>query len=223
MLTQNKPGGAGVTTAGNLPPNPNQFPNQFYGPANFGQPAFGLNYGPSFPYNPYGGAMAPQYAPQYNPYPQPPAFGYNPPFQPPLQTLAPYQPFQSFAQPQPLATPQEFGAYLNSIQQQYNTYVSFVNLCIVLFPLYLIDYSANIKLRFYLFIQNVSNGKISKIDKNYLVEEALHSLRLEQQPLLALILGQLSTKLSMRHFPFFYFFSLHNTQYASTVQFSYCS
>lgn len=164
MLTQNKPGGAGVTTAGNLPPNPNQFPNQFYGPANFGQPAFGLNYGPSFPYNPYGGAMAPQYAPQYNPYPQPPAFGYNPPFQPPLQTLAPYQPFQSFAQPQPLATPQEFGAYLNSIQQQYNTYVSFVNLCIVLFPLYLIDYSANIKLRFYLFIQNVSNGKISKID-----------------------------------------------------------
>lgn len=128
MLTQNKPGGMGVTTAGSLPPNPNQFPNQFFAPPpNFAQPAFGLNYGPSFPYNPYG-----TMPPQYTPYPQPPAFGYNPPFQPPpLQTLAPYQPFQPFAQQ--LATPQEFGAYLNSIQQQYNTYVSFVNMCMVLF------------------------------------------------------------------------------------------
>lgn len=103
-----------MTTAGNIPPNP----NQFFGPSNFGQPAFGLNYGPSFPYNPYG-TMSP---PPFSPYPQPPAFGFNSPFQP-LQTLPPYQPFQPFAAP--LATPQEFSAYLNSIQQQYNTYVSF--------------------------------------------------------------------------------------------------
>lgn len=121
MLTQNKPGGVGVPIAGTIPPNPNQFPNQFYAPASFGQPsfgqpAFGLNYGPSYPYNPYGTMV-----PQYTPYPQPPAFGFNPPFQP-LQPLAPYQPFQPFSSP--LATPQEFGAYLNNIQQQYNTYVS---------------------------------------------------------------------------------------------------
>lgn len=143
MLTSTRPGGVGVTTGGAIPPNPNQFPNQFpnqalnpfYGPASFGQPAFGMNYGPSFPYNPYGTMMPP-----YTPYPQPPAYGFNSPFQP-LQTLSPYQPFQPL-QPfsQPLATPQEFGAYLNGIQQQYNTYVSCQCATLFLLILPMIDY-----------------------------------------------------------------------------------
>lgn len=120
MYTQNKPGGVGITTAGSIPPFPNQGP--FYGPANFGQPAFGVNYGPSFPYNPYG-SMPPPFTP-YPQYPQQPAFGgFNPPFQP-LQPFTPYQPFQPISSP--LATPQEFGAYLNTLQQQYNTYASFI-------------------------------------------------------------------------------------------------
>lgn len=126
MYTQNRPGGVGVTTAGNIPPYPNQAP--FYGPANFGQPAFGLNYGPSYPYNPYG-----TMPPAFSPYPQPPAFGFNSPFQP-LQPIAPYQPFQPIQSP--LATPQEFGAYLNSIQQQYNTYVSFQYASLIIFLFY---------------------------------------------------------------------------------------
>lgn len=116
QYTQSKPGGVmGPTIVGQLPPNPNQNPfqnpNQFYGPSNFGQPTFGVNYGPSFPY----GTMQPP----FTPYPQAPAFGFNSPFQP----LPPYQPFQPFSSP--LATPQEFTAYLNSIQQQYNAYVLF--------------------------------------------------------------------------------------------------
>lgn len=111
--TQNKPGSVPIIATGNLPPNsipPNSIP-PYFGPANFGQPSFG--YGPSYPFNPYGSM-----APAFTPYPQQPAFGFNSPFQP-LQPLSPYQPFNTFLTP----TPQEFSAYLNAVQQQYNTYV----------------------------------------------------------------------------------------------------
>lgn len=152
--TQNKPGGIPVTTQGNIPPNAGP---PFFGPANFGQPAFGLNYGPSFGYNPYGSMSA-----AFAPYPQPPAFGFNSPFQP-LQPLPPYQPIQPY-QPfaSPLATPQEFSAYLNNIQQQYNTYVCSINFIVAS----LISYK-NLKIRFFLFtFTRNSKLKFPKRNKN---------------------------------------------------------
>jgi len=122
--TQNKPGGGGsVTQSGGFPgqlgPN-QQGPNQqgpYYGPANFGQqPGFGVNYSPAgFPYGPYGGQ------PAFQPFPN--NFGFNAPFQPfqqPFQPFQPIQPIQPFSPYQsPLATPQEFTQYLNTLQQQY--------------------------------------------------------------------------------------------------------
>lgn len=119
--TSTKPGGGGFTQqSGNFPNNPN------FGPIGqpLGQPGFagnvpnlpgfgGLNYGPAYPYGPsypYGGAAP------YNPIPQP-TFGYNPSYQP-FQQFAPFQPLAT-----PLATPQEFSSYLNSLQQQYAAYV----------------------------------------------------------------------------------------------------
>lgn len=73
------------------------FPNygNFYAPAGYNP---GLQYGPNFPYNPFQFQQ-----PQFNTFP-----GFNQPLQP--YTFG-YQP--------PLATPQEFGRYLNSVQQQY--------------------------------------------------------------------------------------------------------
>lgn len=119
MHTQNKPGAPPVTQIGNIPPN-----NQIYGPANFGQSGYGLNYGPAYPYGPFG-----TNTPLYNQFPQQP-FGFNQPFQP-LQPLQPLQPFQPIPNMQPfapfpsLATPQEFSTFLNGIQQQYFAYVLF--------------------------------------------------------------------------------------------------
>lgn len=110
-----KPGGVPVTAtqSGGVPPT-----NQYYGPANIGQPGFGLNYGPAYPYAPFG-QQNPQYnpQPQFNPFQQP-SFGFNSPFQQlqPFQPVQPLQPFQPFPS---LATPQEFSTFLNNIQQQY--------------------------------------------------------------------------------------------------------
>lgn len=115
--TQTRPGVPPVTTAGMLPPTNN---NQYYGPANIGQPGFGFNYGPAYPYGPWTGTNTPA----YNPYPQQ-QFGFNSPFQPlqPFQPIQP-QPLQPFAPFPSLASPQEFNAFLNGIQQQYIAYVS---------------------------------------------------------------------------------------------------
>lgn len=119
--TAQKPGGAGFTTTGNVPIHNNP---GLYGPQNFGQPGFGFNYGPAYPYNPYGNT--PQYNPAYNPsfnqFPQQ-SFGFNAPFAP-LPPFQPIQPLQQFSPYTPLASPQEFNQYLNGIQQQYATYVS---------------------------------------------------------------------------------------------------
>ncbi|XP_055304748.1 uncharacterized protein LOC129569674 [Sitodiplosis mosellana] len=104
--TQNKPGGGSVTQTGG-------FPGPFYGPANFGQPGFGVNYSPGFPYGPYGNQ------PAFTPFPQ--NFGFNSPFQP-IQPFQPLPPLQPFAPYQQIATPQEFNQYLNSLQQQYAAY-----------------------------------------------------------------------------------------------------
>lgn len=188
-----------VTQTGGVPP-PN---NQFYGPANFGQPGFGSQYGPGFPYAPFGTNM-----PAFSPFPQQPGFGFNSPFQPlqpfqPIQPFQPFQPIQPFAPfPQSIATPQEFSAYLNGIQQQYNTYVPFS-----LFDIYQrfrFCFSFSLALFFFLilplFLLFFSNEMTKQTMKNktnfienYSAEEALHSPRPGQQPLLALILGQLST------------------------------
>lgn len=113
--TSTRPGGGGFTQqSGNFPNNPNfgQQPGFAGNVPNFAQPGFGgLNYGPAYPYGPFGGSP-----PVYNPIPQP-TFGYNPSYQP-FQPFAPFQPLAT-----PLATPQEFSSYLNSLQQQYAAYV----------------------------------------------------------------------------------------------------
>lgn len=106
--TASKPGGVFTQQSGPFPNTPS-YGQPGYVPS-FAQPAYsGVNYGPAFPYSPFGSA------PVYNPIPQP-NFGYNPSFQP-------YQPYAPF---QPLATPQEFSSYLNSLQQQYAAYVFFL-------------------------------------------------------------------------------------------------
>lgn len=139
--TQTRPGVPPVTTAGMLPLPPNNN-NQYYGPANIGQPGFGLNYGPAYPYGPGFGTNTPA----YNPYPQQP-FGFNSPFQP-LQPFQPIQPVQPFAPFPSLATPQEFNAFLNGIQQQYIAYVSFQSVSFEPKHLFVSDFSVRFRIWF---------------------------------------------------------------------------
>lgn len=112
--TQHKPGGGFTQQAGNGFGTSTHFGGPGGPPPSGPQQGFGgFNYGPAFPYGPYGNA------PVFNPIPQQ-SFGFNPlPYQPfPFQ---PYQPFGAFQQP--LASPQEFNQYLNGLQSQYAAYV----------------------------------------------------------------------------------------------------
>lgn len=111
--SQQKPGGGGFTQTGSGP--------GVYGPSNFGQPGFGFQYSPGFPYGPFGNQQ-----PQFQPYPQ--NFGFqNNPFVP-LPAFQPFQPYAPFGTFQPLQTPQEFNKYLNNLRDEYAAYVSFVSL-----------------------------------------------------------------------------------------------
>lgn len=137
---QNKPGGGTVTRLGEFPVDDQQ--GTFYDSANLGQQSgFGVSYSPGksnrllsffeylssllnicdstkadFSYDPYGFQQQ-----VFTPYAQ--SFGINARFQPfqPLSPIQPFAPFQS-----PLATPQDFNQYLNSLQQQYAVCVLFV-------------------------------------------------------------------------------------------------
>lgn len=109
-----KPGGGVYHQQGSFPANhiPNNNPNPFPSNNGFGQQPgglygqnfnnpnfggnFGSNYGPSFPYQPF-----PQSFPGFAPFPAQ-NFG----FQPPLQPLAP---------------PEQFEQYLNSLREHYQT------------------------------------------------------------------------------------------------------